>query len=172
MEKVELYPETSAFFSEIRKVNEVAFGDSRVAQVIEDLRKAKKIDCSLVACVDGEVVGHILFSPVILLPDAGSCRATGLAPLVVHPKFQKQGIGTLLTQRGLSICKAKGFDLVVVLGHTTYYPRFGFVPASRHGLESEYKAGDGFMALVFNENAVTNWSGIVKYQPEFKANDC
>ena len=86
----------------IRHVNEEAFRDSDAANLIDDLRRAGKVDLSLVAVCDKQVVGHVLFSPLIP-PERveTSVRGTALAPLTVLPAFQNRGIGSSLVITGL-----------------------------------------------------------------------
>src|SRR5437762_2911415 len=74
----------------------------------------------------------------------------GLAPMAVLPREQRRGIGSALVRAGLDRCKQSGFSAAVVLGHPAYYPRFGFTPASRFAIKSEYDVPDeAFMALEF-----------------------
>ena len=88
--------------------------------------------------------------------------------MAVRPEFQKQGIGSQLIERGLEQCRAAGQACVVVLGHPEYYPRFGFVPASRYGIRCEYDVPDEvFMIIELRDGALEGCAGIVKYQPEF-----
>ena len=94
--------------------------------------------CSLVAGEAGEVVGHILFSAARIDGGPPSLRAAILAPLAVAPAVQKRGIGGRLIGEGLSRQRADGIDLVFVLGHPSYYPRYGFHPAGVHGLAAPY----------------------------------
>ncbi|NIV15430.1 MAG: GNAT family N-acetyltransferase, partial [Aliifodinibius sp.] len=82
------------------------------------------------------------FSPVNIESDSESFTAMGLAPMAVLPQYQKKGIGGKLVKAGLKECKKLGFDVVVVLGHPEYYPRFGFIPASQKGLCCEYDVPD------------------------------
>ena len=92
----------------------------------------------------------------------------GLAPMAVLPEYQNQGVGSLLVRNGLSECQRAGFDIVVVLGHPRYYPRFGFIPASQKGLSCEYQVPDeAFMVIELRPGALNGMSGLVKYQPEF-----
>jgi putative acetyltransferase len=132
----------------VRFVNEQAFGREAEANLVEALRAAAKVAISLVAIQDDAVVGHILFSPVAIEPAGGAARPLGLAPVAVLPACQRGGIGTLLIEAGLAECRKGGFDGVMVLGHPEYYPRFGFIPAGRFGLNCEYDAPEeAFMAL-------------------------
>ena len=123
---------------------------------------------SLVAVEDGRVVGHILFSPVTIESGERTFSAVGLAPMAVLPELQHRGVGSQLVKAGLDECRKAGCERVVVLGHPEYYPRFGFVPASRYGIGCEYDVPDEvFMALELREGVLLDCHGIAKYQPEF-----
>jgi putative acetyltransferase len=152
----------------IHEVNEKAFGQPAEANLVDALRANGKVTLSLVAVQDDRVVGHILFSPVTIESEKESLAAVGLAPMSVLPEFQNQGIGSRLVRAGLDECRKALHDSVVVLGHPEFYPRFGFTPASRHGIKSEYDVRDEvFMIMELREGALAGRSGIVKYQPEF-----
>jgi len=92
--------------------------------------------------------------------------------MAVQPEYQNQGIGSRLVRDGLAACKKAGFDIVVVLGHIDYYPRFGFTPAANYGLENEYGATDAFMALALREGALEGIGGLVMFAPEFRETGC
>jgi len=149
-------------------VNERAFNQPDEANLVDLLRAHGKVSLSLVAVDDDRVLGHILFSPVTIERSAKTVSAIGLAPMAVLPEFQNQGIGSMLVRSGIEECRKAGHDCVIVLGHPEYYPRFGFVPASRYGIESEFDVRDEvFMALELYEGALAGCEGTVKYQPEF-----
>lgn len=93
---------------------------------------------SLAAFRDEEVVGHILFTRVGISGAPPELAASILAPLAVHPDQQGQGVGGALIREGLSRLKENGCALVFVLGHPSYYPRFGFSPAGVEGFEAPY----------------------------------
>jgi putative acetyltransferase len=134
---------------------------------VELLRNANKGISSLVATVDGKVVGHILFSLVTVESNPHNLKGLGLAPIAVFPQYQNRGIGSGLVIQGLETCRNKGYAFVVVVGHETFYVEFGFERASRFGLSNEYGVDEGFMALELREGALKTVRGIVKYQPEF-----
>eukprot|EP00439_Symbiodinium_sp_Y106_P043521 s2269_g5.t1 len=92
---------------------------------------------SLVAAIEGRVVGHILFSTARLEPEQ-EVKAAILAPLAVLPEVQSKGIGGQLIRAGLQALEAEGTALVFVLGHPTYYPKHGFKPAGALGFEATY----------------------------------
>lgn len=165
-------PERSEDVAAIEAVNERAFGGRAEASLVRALRHANKAVVSLVAEYDDQVVGHILFSPVTVAMTAAGVRGIGLAPMSVLPEFQRRGIGSRLVREGLAMCRQAGYDFVVVLGHIGYYPRFGFAPAEGFGLTNEYEAGDAFMALELESDALKSARGLVKFAPEFQAAGC
>jgi predicted N-acetyltransferase YhbS len=93
---------------------------------------------SLVATVNGDIVGHILFTTASVKNSQHRVSAAILAPLAVHPNQQNQGIGGLLIKEGLRQMKAAGVELVFVLGHPGYYPRHGFSAAGIKGFDAPY----------------------------------
>ena len=152
----------------IRQVNQLAFGQDNEASLVDSLRINARPFISLVALVDDQVVGHISFSPVTIESPKGSFNAMGLAPMSVRPEYQNRGIGSKLVREGLNQCARIGETNVVVLGHPNYYPRFGFVPASRKGLRCEYDVADEvFMVLELAPNSLAGRTGLVKYHPDF-----
>ena len=159
--------ETVGDIPAVRRVNELAFGRPDEADLVDALRAAARPHISLVAVSHGQVVGHIFFSPVTLEAEAAAPAIFGLAPMAVIPERQKQGIGSRLVREGLRECQRVGCDVVVVVGHPEYYPRFGFIPASRKGLRCEYPVPDEvFMLAELRPNALSG-RGLVKYRPEF-----
>jgi len=152
----------------IREVNEQAFGQPQEANLVDTLRAHAAVLLSLVAELDGQVVGHILYSPVTLDADGRTLTGAGLGPMAVLPGFQRRGIGSRLVEEGNRQLQASGVPFIVVLGHPHYYPRFGFEPAARHGLRCEWEVPeDVFRVRVYDQRALAGVSGLVKYRPEF-----
>ena len=111
----------------------------------------------------------MLFSPVTLPGGVDGGRAMGLAPLAVLPDHQNHGIGSRLARAGLEACRRLGRDVVFVLGHEDYYPRFGFEPAARHGFTFEGAENRHFMVTALRPNALKGLFGDVRYRREFSA---
>jgi len=152
----------------IYRVNQLAFGRLNEAALVDVLREMAHASISLVAETDERIVGHIFFSPVSIESEAGDFEAMGLAPMAVLPEYQNQGIGTRLVREGLKECQVLGHDIVVVLGHPRFYPRFGFAPAASKGLRSEYDVPDEvFMVAELNPGALNGRNGLVKYHRAF-----
>ncbi|MBN2146404.1 MAG: N-acetyltransferase [Anaerolineales bacterium] len=164
-------PETSADYDAIRQVNILAFDNrSSEAGLVEAIRRQPDFipALSLVAELDGQVVGHILFSPIRIETAQEHLPAISLAPMAVRPEYQNQGIGSALVEHGLAECRRLGQRIAIVLGHTNFYPRFGFMPASRWGLQGPYpEAGDAFMALELQPGALRGVQGTVCYPSIF-----
>ena len=152
----------------IRSVLENAFGRPEEADLVDALRRRSAVTLSLVAEQDGEVVGHIMFSPVTIGSGPSTFQALGLGPLAVSPSHQNRGIGSRLVRDGIERCREAGYGIVVVLGRPSYYPRFGFAPAMAHGIAWELDApDDAFMVMELRKGALAERSGVVRYQPEF-----
>lgn len=164
---MQIRPETSEDRDTVFAINASAFETPAEARLVDALRDQASPHISLVAEVEGEVVGHIMFSPVTLSGHP-ELKAIGLAPMSVTPSRQRTGIGSALVRAGLEECKALGFTAVVVLGHPNYYPRFGFVPSTRFGIDSEYDVPEEvFMAMEFQPDALKDMSGRISYHPAF-----
>jgi putative acetyltransferase len=161
-------PERPEDSSSIRHVNELAFGRPAEADLVENLRHACVDALSLVAD-DGTVVGHILFTPVAVEGTRSHVIGMGLAPIAVLPDRQRQGIGSRLVRQGLDILRERRCPFVVVVGHPEYYPRFGFEPASKFGLVSQWEGvpDAAFMAVVLDREAMVGASGVARYRDEF-----
>ena len=165
---VTIRPEETKDYPTVRKVNELAFEDSTEASLVEALRSEADPYISLVAVENGEVIGHIFFSPVSIENPGETGLALGLAPMAVKPFHQRQGVGSLLVTQGLKEGERLGAEIVVVLGHRNYYPRFGFRPAAEVGLACEYDvAPEEFMTLELKEGALKSVSGLVRYHKAF-----
>ena len=151
----------------VHAVNVAAFETPAEANLVDALRDQAQPVISLVAEDKGAVVGHIMFSPVSLSGHPG-LDAMGLAPMAVTPEHQRKGFGSALVRAGLEQCKQIGSVAVVVLGHPEYYPRFGFSPASRFGIDSGYEVPEEvFMAMELQPEALAGKSGRVKYHAAF-----
>jgi putative acetyltransferase len=151
----------------VREVNERAFGQSSEADLVDALRQVARPFISLVATENNTVVGHISFSPITIGADP-TPAGMGLAPMAVVPERQNCGIGSQLVRAGLEECRRQGFDLIVVVGHPTFYPRFGFEPGSRRALTCEYPVPDEvFMVLELTPDAGRGRTGLVRYHPAF-----
>jgi len=161
-------PETPEDVDSIRNVNEQAFGQENESKLIEKLRNRGVLTISLVAIQDGETVEHIAFSPVVIESGLSSFEVITLAPMAVLTVYQRKGIGSQMVWAGLEECRRLGHEIIVVLGHPDYYPRFGFVPARLQGIDCEFEVPDeAWMLLELQEGALAGRQGVVRFQPEF-----
>jgi len=123
----------------------------------------------LVAEVEGQIVGHILFSPVTVEPGNSHFDAITLAPIAILPEHQRKGIGSQLVKAGLEECRILGHDLVFVVGHPEYYPRFGFIQARAKGFKCEFEVPDeAWMVFELGDKASLKKGGTVYFHSEFK----
>lgn len=162
--------ETKDDIPAIRQVVTDAFGQSNEAELIEVIRNSPNFipELSIVAKEDENVLGHILFSPIIIEAPGQCVDAIALAPLAVTPTRQRQGIGSQLVEVGLSKCRDRGHSIVVVLGHSSYYQRFGFQTASKFGVQAPFPVPDeAFMIIELKPGALKNVSGTVRYPAHF-----
>jgi len=158
--------ETASDHEAVFRVEAAAFGRENEARLVDALRDVGHVLLSLVAEEDGEVVGHIMFSPMTIESEAGVWGAVCLAPVAVAPGRQNQGIGGMLIEGGLVELRALGHSAVILLGHPTYYPRFGFRPAREFGLHYQDDR-DAFMAIELYPGALEGVTGSVRFTPEF-----
>jgi len=150
----------------IRVVNEAAFGRSEEADLIDRLRAEGAVLLSLVAEIDSQIIGHILFSRMTVETTQGSLAAVSLAPMAVLPRHQGRQFGSQLVLRGLAELRDRGERIVIVLGHKDYYPRFGFSPEKARNLSSPFPP-EAFMALELSDGALAGVHGIVRYPAAF-----
>jgi len=133
----------AADLAEILRIHETAFGEVEGPEIVELVTellgdKTAMPLLSLVAETGGRVVGHVMFTAAHLQSGPRPVFTQLLAPLAVSRDFQRQGVGSLLVNQGLKELAAAGVELVFVLGHPTYYPKFGFRPAKVLGFEATY----------------------------------
>ncbi len=159
--------ETIADIDAITEVTIAAFKNLAVSNqteqyIINALRDADALILSLVAEIDGLIVGHIAFSPVII--SDGSADWYGLGPVSVLPEYQKQGIGKSLVNEGLSLLKQLGGQGCALVGDPNYYKRFGFKNFPE--LISEGIPQEVFVVLPFNEKVP---KGTIEFHKSFLA---
>jgi putative acetyltransferase len=165
-------PERPEDIDAIFEVNLQAFGQDGEARLVNALRADGDYhhELSLVAESGDRIIGHILFPPITIVSDTAETAALALAPLAVHQDFQCLGIGAALIEEGLKECQRLGHRIVVVVGHPTYYPKFGFTIARDFGILAPFPCPDNaFMALPLASGALDGISGIVRYPLAFDA---
>ena len=165
--EIEIRSETNDDIAAIAEVTLAAFATLEISNqtehfIIEALRAAGALTLSLVAEVDGRVIGHIAFSPVTI--SDGTEDWYGLGPVSVLPEYQRQGIGKALIHEGLSRLKSMHARGCCLVGHPEYYRKFGFdtIP----GLVYEGVPPEVFLALPFDGDSPR---GTVTFHEGFKA---
>ena len=149
----------------------IEHSDKQEQFLVERLRKSKNFipELSLVAEVDGEVVGYILLTEISIV-DKGqlSGKSLALAPVAVLNEYQGMGIGGKLILEAQKRAKDLGYESVILLGHEGYYPKFGYQKAELFEIYPPFEVpSENFMAIELSENALKNIKGIVQYPAEF-----
>jgi putative acetyltransferase len=159
-------PEATDDHAAIREVNRLAFGQEDEARLVDDLRDGGYVRVSLVAEEAGRIVGHILFSDLPIETPRGIVGALALAPMAVLPDRQRRGVGSALVREGLRACTERGQQIVVVVGHPDFYPRFGASARLAERLAAPF-SGPAFMAWELVPGALEGVEGEVRYPPPF-----
>ncbi|XGC81062.1 GNAT family N-acetyltransferase [Bdellovibrio bacteriovorus] len=169
-------PETPFDYEGISKVvldafSAAEFTDGDEHNLVRRLRDSRAYipELALVAKADGVIAGHILFTKIKIHCAGGKIiESLALAPVSVHPKFQRKGIGASLIKEGHRLAQKLGYSSVILVGHPGYYPRFGYVKASQFGISAPFDVpDDAFLAVELTEGALKDVSGKVEYPPEF-----
>jgi putative acetyltransferase len=158
-------PQTPADLEQICAVNAAAFAAHSGTKSFDRFREERTDIISLVAETHGQIVGHVLFSPVTLATPEGPVTGMGLGQLAVDPAYQKRGFGTQLANSGLDQLRMQGCPFVIVVGHARYYPRFGFEPGINHNFVCQWESipDDNFMVLFPNGERGSTLSGIASF---------
>ncbi|WP_318614355.1 N-acetyltransferase [Sporosarcina sp. YIM B06819] len=158
-------------FTAIKQVNDLAFEQEGESNLIAKLRTTDTFIPELSLVFENEqrdIVGHILFSLITIETAQGSVESLALAPVAVKPGSQNKGIGSALIKEGLKRSQGLGYDSVVVLGHSSYYPKFGFQLASSKGITAPFDVTDeAFMVIELRTGALDDVQGTVNYPPAF-----
>lgn len=169
---MEIRTERLSDYSEVFNLNYLAFGNrADESRLIERIRLSEGFipELSLVAEENDQIVGHALFSKAEIVEDENRNEIIVLAPIAVLPSNQKTGVGGKLIQEGLKRCEALGFDFVFLIGHPTYYPKFGFKPAREHGFDlKQFNVSDNvFMVFELPEGKTKRIKGELRYPKPF-----
>ncbi len=158
---------TASDLDDILSVEREAFNNEKEPGLVRDLLEdpSAKPVLSLLAFEDDRVVGHILFTKTRIIGTQNEVSSAILAPLAIVPDMQKQGIGGKLIESGLKLLSRTGVDLVFVLGHPEYYPRYGFKTAGCLGFEAPYpipdKHADAWMVQALRPGVIDSICGKV-----------
>jgi putative acetyltransferase len=150
----------------ISAVDVAAFGRPDEADLVERLHQEGVVLASFVAEIDGQIVGHILFSRMLIETADVRVAAVALAPMAVTPDRQRRGVGSQLIREGLAWLSGRGEHIVIVLGHPDYYTRFGFSTDRARALASPFPP-EAFMALELVPGALDGIRGSIRYPDAF-----
>ncbi|MEA1986104.1 MAG: N-acetyltransferase [Candidatus Marinimicrobia bacterium] len=169
--ELKIRQENKLDFNEVYKINKLAFEEEAEAKLVELLRNIKTFipELSLIATIDDNIVGHILFTKIkIIDSNQNEFESLSLAPMAVKPEFQKKGIGGQLIKAGLDKARKMNFKSVIVLGHENYYPKFGFEPTTKWEITAPYDVPtNAFMGIELVADGLKNVRGVVQYPKEF-----
>ena len=169
-EEVKDYP---VVFDVIQKAFEnEEMSDYQEHFLVDKLRNADSFvpELSLVAEVNGEIVGYVLLTEIDILNEATQFvnKSLALAPVAVLSNYQNQGIGSALIRASHDKARELGYKSVVVLGHADYYPKFGYKQADSFGISMPFEVpSDNSMALELCSNGLTGVNGMVIYPTAF-----
>ena len=162
-------------YKAVERLTEAAFknaehSDGNEHLLIGKLRKGEGFikELSLVAEDNDKVIGHLMLTKAKIVNGDKSIETLALAPVSVLPEYQGKGIGSKLINVALESSRRLGYKSVIVLGHDKYYPKFGFIPASKYGIKAPFDVPDeSFMAKELSDGNLIGVSGIVEYTKEF-----
>jgi putative acetyltransferase len=171
MELTDIREEKPEDYAGIERVHVSAWGSGNgngTASLVVRIRTSGDLIVSLVYLQNGEIVGHILFSKLVMEVEGGESEfVASLAPLVVDADYQRRGIGSGLIRRGIEECRRQGYKIMVVLGHPEYYPRFGFDSGLAGRITSPFSGKVSWMALELERGALANIRGRITYPRYF-----
>jgi putative acetyltransferase len=160
-------------YDEVFELHTKAFGRKNESKMVERLRKIPQFipELSIVAeNEDGEIVGHVLFTPVIIRSSQQNFPSLVLSPIGVLPKWQGKGVARQLLNYGMELCAELGYSSVIVFEQAPFYTKFGFKAAEQWNIQSPVKvATNHFMVRELRRNALKNVSGTVEYPKSFAA---
>ncbi|MEW2122374.1 N-acetyltransferase [Streptomyces sp. NPDC007259] len=160
-------PETAADIPAVHAVNAAAFPTEAEADLVEALRADPSAWLPGLSYVAESPDGNIASFALLTRCRVGDAPALALAPVATAPEHQRRGAGSAVIRAVLDAARLRGEALVLVLGHAAYYPRFGFVPASRYGIRPSFEVPDeAMMALVLDDSAPVA-RGTIEYPKAF-----
>lgn len=146
------------------------FSDKQEQFLVQRLRNSTAFipELSLVAEINGQIVGHILLTKLKIKSKINEFTSLALAPVSVLPQFQGKGIGSKLILESHDRARKLGYKSIVLLGHEKYYPRFGYKETYKYGIELPFEVPkENCMVIELVENGLAGVSGIVEYPKEF-----
>ncbi|MCG6899894.1 MAG: N-acetyltransferase [Gammaproteobacteria bacterium] len=171
MHAITVRPETAEDIRAIDVVHISAFGGEAEAQLVSALRESATYnrELSLVAELNGRIVGHVLLTRVPLRKHGSEKQVLALGPMSVVPSQSHRGIGSELINASIKLAKEKGYGAIVVLGHPEYYKRFGFVQARDLQVSCNLPAPEDALTVMEIVDANLAGGGHVEYPEPFVA---
>lgn len=171
MPDIIIRPEAPGDIGVIHALTAAAFDNRFQAEIVDNLRDDDALVLSQVAERDGQIVGHAGYSLVSVTDGDQVVYFPALGPISVWPARQRQGIGAALVRSGQTSLRQMGYGLLFLVGHVSYYPRFGFQPALPLGFTSDYvkdaNRHEHFMLSLLDERALGEARGHVRFHPAF-----
>lgn len=173
--KITMRQERPADHPKVEALIEAAFAklpesDQTEHQLVARLRWSDAFipELSIVAEVGEEIAGHIILTRILIRNGPKAEESLALAPVSVHPTWQRQGIGGQLIREAHRVAAGLGHGSVVLLGHADYYPRFGYRKASEYGIQLPFEVPEELcMAIELRSGALDGVSGMVEYPQAF-----
>ncbi len=167
--------ETPSDYQQIKELIIAAFegdahSDGSEHLLVDRLRKSKpyKNELALVYEEASKIIGHILITEIVIVNQAKKFSGLSLAPISVSPHRQNSGIGTALIKEAHLIASKLNYPFIALIGHETYYPRFGYVPAETYNIKFPFDVPSAnCMIKQLKENAIDGISGMIEYPKEF-----
>jgi len=171
MQPIKVRAEVAGDFNAIDVVNLSAFQGEAEAQLVGNLRKSSGFvpDLSLVAELNGRIVGHVVLSKVMLKSGEGETEILALGPMSVVPSQSHRGIGSELIDAAVARAKPLCYTAIVVAGHPEYYERFGFKPAADWGVSCNLTIPDDALTAMELVDGALASGGEVQYPDIFRA---
>ncbi len=173
--EIKLRQETQSDFDQVSTVIEEAFKELEISdqsehRLVDRLRTSSAFipELSIVALLGDEVVGHVLLTKIIIKNGVDSTASLSLAPISVKPKYQRRGIGGQLIREAHRTARKLGYKSVILVGHETYYPRFGYEKTSKYGISLPFEAPEeNCMVKELKEGTLSEVQGMVVYPKAF-----
>lgn len=163
----------AADFAAMHSLSAAAFKRPAEAELIDKLRAADALLLAQVATGERQLLGCALYSPATVTGPGGQREYPALGPIAVVPAWQRRGLGTALMRAGMAALRRRGHALLFLIGHVSYYPRFGFEPALPHGFTCDYVQPGGahehFMLLQLQAGILKrdSFRGHLRFHPAF-----
>ncbi|MEM9721783.1 MAG: N-acetyltransferase [Bacteroidota bacterium] len=173
--EISIRPESSHDYESVEDLVQAAFAneplsDQSESLLVHRLRNSPSFvpELSLIAEHEGRIIGHILLTEIIVQNDSQIFPGLALAPVSVHPEYQGKGIGSKLIEEAHRRATTLGYPFIVLIGHESYYPRFGYEPAGKYGIEFPFKVPpQNAMVKALAEEGLNGLRGRVQYDKAF-----